>query len=256
MSVLYEQIKDDLLLKIKDGTYAEGETIPSETDLAVSYGVSRPTIRQALQILTDEGYIDRRKRRGTVVISTSGSVEDGVGPFDFNVKITSGVPNLENQTFSRGENVRTLPIMVMEEAADEEVASALEVNPGEQVYKLVRLRYVAEEPDVFSESYVLARAYPGLIDGVDFSRVRLFERMQQIGKPLESVTRRLDVAKADAATATLLNVPIGDPLFILRSLGRDLDGLAVEYSLSAYRGRTNSFEFRVTGSGFGPDDRF
>ena len=64
---LYDQIKDDLLSKIKDGTYPEGQTIPSELELAEMYGVSRPTIRQALQILVSDGYLEKRRRRGTVV---------------------------------------------------------------------------------------------------------------------------------------------------------------------------------------------
>ena len=67
LGTLYTSIKEDLLVKIKNGTYAEGDVIPSEVDLAKEYGVSRPTIRQALHILTSEGYLDRRKRRGTIV---------------------------------------------------------------------------------------------------------------------------------------------------------------------------------------------
>ncbi len=61
---LYEDISNDLLAKIKDGTYQEGQRIPSEKDLAQDYGVSRPTVRQALQLLVDDGYLDRRRRRG------------------------------------------------------------------------------------------------------------------------------------------------------------------------------------------------
>ena len=57
MATLYSSIKDDLLAKIKDGTYKEGDIIPPEVELAKSYGVSRPTIRQALQILANDGYI-------------------------------------------------------------------------------------------------------------------------------------------------------------------------------------------------------
>ena len=61
---LYEDISNDLLAKIKDGTYQEGQRIPSEQELAQAYGVSRPTVRQALQPLVDDGYLDRRRRRG------------------------------------------------------------------------------------------------------------------------------------------------------------------------------------------------
>lgn len=64
---LYVAIKDDLLAKIEDGTYGVGDTIPSEVDLAAAYGVSRPTVRQALQVLCDGGYLERRRRRGTIV---------------------------------------------------------------------------------------------------------------------------------------------------------------------------------------------
>ena len=64
---LYDKIRKDLLSKIKDGTYPEGQTIPSELELAQIYGVSRPTVRQAIQLLADEGYLEKRRRRGTVV---------------------------------------------------------------------------------------------------------------------------------------------------------------------------------------------
>lgn len=50
---LYKNIKEDLLNKIKHGHFSNGETIPSENELAQMYSVSRPTIRQALQILSD-----------------------------------------------------------------------------------------------------------------------------------------------------------------------------------------------------------
>ena len=64
---LYDNIKEDILDKIKNGTYPIGETIPSELELAESYGVSRATVRQALQILAADGYVEKRRRRGTIV---------------------------------------------------------------------------------------------------------------------------------------------------------------------------------------------
>ena len=57
---LYDKVRENLLSKIKDGTYPEGQTIPSELELAQIYGVSRPTVRQALQLLADEGYLEKR----------------------------------------------------------------------------------------------------------------------------------------------------------------------------------------------------
>ena len=58
MTTLYDKVREDLLEKIRTGAYPEGETIPSEPELAQIYGVSRATIRQALQILSDDGYVE------------------------------------------------------------------------------------------------------------------------------------------------------------------------------------------------------
>ena len=60
-------IQQDLLKKIKSGEYAEGQLIPKESELTDIYQVSRPTVRQAIQFLVNDGYLERRKRRGTIV---------------------------------------------------------------------------------------------------------------------------------------------------------------------------------------------
>lgn len=243
MDTLYAAIKDDLLAKIKNGTYAEGETIPSEVDLAKAYGVSRPTIRQALQILVNDGYLDRRKRRGTIVSSPSRE-DDRELPVLDRAALT-GVQSFEDEIRAAGKTVRTMAILVKEEPSDAEVAAGLHVPLGSSVYKLVRLRYVDDVPNVFMENYIPCKLYPGFIADVDFSETRLYERMRDLGRPVKTVTRHLEVIKADASTSTLLDVPIGDPLFFFHTEGRDEAGNVVEYSISTYRGRSNTFEFTV-----------
>ena len=188
MATLYSSIKDDLLAKIKDGTYKEGDIIPPEVELAKSYGVSRPTIRQALQILANDGYIEKRKRRGTIV--TKPKVNQG---------LTVGV----------------------------------------------RLRYVDDKPNVFVESYIPVEPYPDF-EKYDFTTQRMYGAMTEQGHPVTQAHRRLDVIKADSATAALLDVEVGDPLFLFHTVGREADGRAVEYSVATYRGENNTFEFNVS----------
>ena len=62
MGAFYLDIKKDLLDKILSGVYQQGSIIPNEYELAEIYNVSRPTIRKAVQILVDEGYLEKRKK--------------------------------------------------------------------------------------------------------------------------------------------------------------------------------------------------
>lgn len=63
----YQVIANDLLNKIQTGIYAQNTIIPPETELADKYQVSRPTMRQAISLLVNQGYLERRRKRGTLV---------------------------------------------------------------------------------------------------------------------------------------------------------------------------------------------
>lgn len=231
---LYDQIKDDLLSKIKDGTYPEGQTIPSELELAEIYGVSRPTIRQALQILVSDGYLEKRRRRGTVVTKpkVSQSFTMSISSFEDAMRLAGRLPKTKVLVFKR-------------ERANAEVEKRLELTLGQDVFKLVRLRYADDLPNVFVESYIPCALYPGL-DSFDFNESSLYAAMDACGNPVMTARRRLEVIKADGATAALLDVEAGDPLLLFHTVARDASGTAVEYSVATYRGESNSFELNVS----------
>ena len=234
---LYDRIKDDLLAKIKDGTYPEGTTIPTEIELAQAYGVSRPTVRQALQILASEGFLEKRRKRGTVVthpkVSQRGFTME-LASFEDAMRLAGRMPSTKVLTFRR-------------ERAGEAVQEALELSPGDEVYKLVRLRYADGEPNVFVESYIPYALYPGL-DQYDFDTKSLYAAMSECGKQVMRARRHLEAIKAGGATAALLDVEPGDPLIVFHSVARDADGTAVEYSVATYRGDSNSFDLEVSRS--------
>lgn len=231
---LYDQIKDDLLSKIKDGTYPEGQTIPSELELAEMYGVSRPTIRQALQILVSDGYLEKRRRRGTVVTKpkVSQSFTMSISSFEDAMRLAGRLPKTKVLVFKR-------------ERANAEVEKRLELTRGQDVFELVRLRYADDLPNVFVESYIPCTLYPGL-DSFDFNGSSLYAAMDTCGNPVMTARRRLEVIKADGAAAALLDVEAGDPLLLFHTVARDANGTAVEYSVATYRGESNSFELNVS----------
>ena len=231
---LYDQIKDDLLSKIKDGTYPEGQTIPSELELAEIYGVSRPTIRQALQILVSDGYLEKRRRRGTVVTKpkVSQSFTMSISSFEDAMRLAGRLPKTKVLVFKR-------------ERANAEVEKRLELTRGQDVFKHVRLRYADDLPTVLVESYIPCALYPGL-DSFDFNESSLYAAMDACGNPVMTARRRLEVIKADGAAAALLDVEAGDPLLLFHTVARDASGTAVEYSVATYRGESNSFELNVS----------
>lgn len=231
---LYNQIKDDLLSKIKDGTYPEGQTIPSELELAEMYGVSRPTIRQALQILVSDDYLEKRRRRGTVVTKpkVSQSFTMSISSFEDAMRLAGRLPKTKVLVFKR-------------ERANAEVEKRLELTRDQDVFKLVRLRYADNLPNVFVESYIPCTLYPGL-DSFDFNESSLYAAMDTCGNPVMTARRRLEVIKADGAAAALLDVEAGDPLLLFHTVARDANGTAVEYSVATYRGESNSFELNVS----------
>lgn len=231
---LYDKIRKDLLSKIKDGTYPEGQTIPSELELAQIYGVSRPTVRQAIQLLADEGYLEKRRRRGTVV--TRPKVKQS---------FTMSISSFEDAMRLAGRLPKTKVLVFKRERAGAEVEKHLELANEKDVFKLIRLRYADNLPNVFVESYIPCALYPGL-DSFDFNESSLYAAMEVCGNPVMTARRRLEAIKADGAIAALLDVEPGDPLLLFHTVARDAGGTAVEYSVATYRGESNSFELNVS----------
>lgn len=231
MPALYVRIKEDILNSIKNGTYKEGQVIPSEMELAALYNVSRPTVRQAVQILVNEGYLEKRRRRGTVVCHPK-----------VRQSFSLGIRSYEDEANTAGSVVTTTVLVFKRAKANEEVASRLEVSVHDDVFRLVRIRHVDGEPNVLSETYIACSRYPEL-EGVDFTEHRLYDMLAQCGKPVVNAEYTLEAARADAATAAILDMETGDPLLVLHTLGRNDRGEAAEYSISTYRGEHTAFSF-------------
>ncbi|QWT18017.1 GntR family transcriptional regulator [Collinsella sp. zg1085] len=229
----YIQIYKDILANIQSGSYALDSCLPTEHELSKHYGVSRPTVRQALSILSREGYIDKRKRRGTVV--TQPKIQQA---------FASGVQSFEVDMAKEGHSVSSTVLLFRTQKADAQVAEQLSLDSDEEVYKLVRLRYVDEQPNVFVESYVPCRYYPGL-DAYDFNHQSLYQAMAELGPAVTRATRYLELQKADATTAALLDMTPHDAVYYFTGLAFTKDNQAVEFSHITYRGESNRFCFEI-----------
>lgn len=230
---LHEKISADIRRKIIEKTYKVDEIIPKEIDLANQYGVSRPTVRQAIQTLVDEGYLERKKGTGTFVRKKKINQ-------DFIHKIRS----YEDELKSRGFIPITKVINFSIETADEKIAKKLKINIGDNIYTLTRLRYANDEPAVFVITYIPYHLYKNLINE-DFSKVSLYTTFEKYNRPIYALERELNVIKSTYMSSAMLNIPVGDPLFYFKTIGYSKDKTPIEYSISWYRGDYNSFEIRI-----------
>ena len=99
-------------------------------------------------------------------------------------------------------------------------------------------------PNVFVTTYMPYPLFAHFQD-LDFSKDSFYEQCAQCQHPITSITRHLEVVSADETLADLLQINQQDPLFYFHSYGYDPQGIPIEYSISKYRGDTNSFTFTL-----------
>lgn len=224
MATLHGKIKEDILAKIRDGTYQEGDLIPTEAQLVQQYGVSRPTIRQALQALVDAGFLERRRRRGTVVKRPRSEQH-------YHHELRSYVDEMRDA----GRVVSTTQIVNKRCVPPQGAIDALGLEEGEEAYKIVRLRYTDGKPMFLLETYVPCKLYPGL-DAYDFNETGLYQAMSQCGNPVYVASSEMHAAVASDVVASLLDIKLGEPLFHYLQISRDEYGSVVEFTWSYYVG--------------------
>lgn len=227
----YKAIENDLRAAIENGTYKEGDLIPKEMELVAQYAVSRPTVRQAIANLVNDGLLQKKQHVGTVVRANKIGQE-----------FTHVIESYDKEMRAKGLTTSTQVLAYQDEPATAEVAEKLGLHEGDQVYKLIRLRFAGEQPIVLVTSYLPYAVLPGF-GSIDFNHTSLYNELNKAGKPVTHVQRKLEVVSGDETTSALLNVPTGAPLFYFRTQGSCPDGEIVEYSQAKYRGDSNYFIF-------------
>ncbi len=230
---LHQQIAIDLRRKIQNGTYPEKQLIPKEVDLAQQYQVSRPTIRQAVQTLVDQGFLEKRKHRGTLV--KRAKIEQA---------FTHVISSYNQEIDQTGMQPQTKVLVFKTELANAEVQQQLALPVAAKVYKLVRLRYADHTPLVLVTTYLPQTLLPQLAK-LDFSQVSLYASLAQLHQTVVHVRRKLEVLVADETSADLLDTKVGAPLFYFHTQGYTRDEQPIEYSIAKYRGDLNYFRLDI-----------
>ena len=221
---LYRQLYESLKNKISSGEWPLNRLIPPETTLMKTYGVGRETIRRAILQLVNEGYLYRRRGRGTVVCRRR--AEDGL----------EQVVSFSAEMFSRGiePGAELLEYDPRLEPTGE-VADVLGAAPGERVLYFKRRRKANNLPVAVEDSYVLADVFGALEPeklNSSFYNYLVYEKQIKPGR----ITLEISSVSADAETARLLEIKTGDPLLRLTRVIRTGGGRPFFYLVFLFRG--------------------
>ncbi|MBF0786453.1 MULTISPECIES: GntR family transcriptional regulator [unclassified Streptococcus] len=227
MKAAYLAIHDKLKEEIDRGIWKIGERLPSERDLADTFGVSRMTLRQGITLLVEEGILQRKVGSGTYVASTR--VQEkmrGTMSFTDIIQLQGKTPSSQLLSY-----IRTKP-------NDKEV-SQLNLQAGEYVVRMERVRFADNMPVVYEVASIPER----LIYNVKKSDVTnhffktLTENGYRIGKSHQTIYARL----ANEQVAKHLQIAKNQAILALRQVSYLEDGQPFEYVNSQYVGER--FEF-------------
>ncbi len=222
-SPLYRQIKDLMMRRLADGDWEPGQVIPSEAELASSFGVSQGTVRKAIDEMAAENLLVRRQGKGTFVATHS-------DPRSF-YRFLRLVPDAGELTHSRSE-----PLFCETAQADAETAKVLGVAVGDPVIHLGRVLQFDGSPVVLDDIYL----NPDLFCDLNFAELRAWEHSlyalfeSKFGVRMIRAEESLRAVAADARSAQFLGVPEHSPLLSVERVTFTYGDRPVEWRKGLY----------------------
>ncbi len=197
----YQQLKDLIIGRISTGELQPADRVPSENELVESMQVSRMTANRALRELHDEGYVERIAGRGTFVSdfrSQSHLLE---------------VQNIADEIAGRGHSHTSSVVRQSRQHARGEVAKALHVKQGTDVFHLLLVHYENGAPVQVEDRHVLASFAPHCLDQ-DFEQVTPSAYLTAVA-PLQEAEQVVRAAMPNAAVKQRLHMDEGEPTLVV-----------------------------------------
>ncbi len=221
---LYQRLHRALREAITDRRLRTDEALPAERDIATGLGISRITVRKAIDALVEEGLVTRRQGAGTFVAAR---IE----------KSFSKLSSFSEDMVSRGREPRSVWLSRSTGTVTPEESMSLGLGPGTPVYRFNRIRFADDAPMALEVSTVPAFCLPSA-DVVDTS---LYEALDATGNRPVRALQRLRAVLFTAEQAALLTLEAGAPGLLIERRGFRADGTSVEITQSYYRG--DSYDF-------------
>jgi GntR family transcriptional regulator len=233
----YHQIYLVLREQLAEGRYDPARALPGELELAGAFGVSRVTMRAALDKLAEEGLIRRHRGRGTFAQPHAAQAA-GRAPIS---GLLENILNMGLRTTVRLVDLTFIP-------APTEVAEALKLDFGDPVQKAVRVRSHRGAPLSHITTFVPER-FAQALGRRELASKPMLSLLEESGVKVSGADQTVSAKLADHAVAPLLGVDIGSPLLAVTRTVYDEGGTPVQFLRGLYRPDRYEYRMHLTRTG-------
>lgn len=223
---IYKRIEKDLRKEILNGNFKQGDMLPSELELCRRYGVTRMTVRQAINNLFVDGFVHRFKGRGTFVTFNKTEMDQNSKYpfFSFTREMIGGEAELVN--------------FVMEfkiEDADEIVEKKLGLNEGEKVYYVERVRKANNLPLVSERLYLPVKLFPNLTKDAFLHSFHDYVQ-NELNFVIKNQLTSIEARSLAPSVAEVLHCMENEPALYMSSVAYRDDGVPFMYNRQYFLG--------------------
>lgn len=217
----YYEIYEDLKAKILNNEYRE--LLPSENQLTEIYGVTRNTIRRAIDLLASDGFVVSKKGKGVFVLENR-SVEFAI----------SGLESFREVMLRTGEKFQTEVAEFGAMIADEQLAKQSGFTPGTVLTHIKRVRSLQNERIILDVNYFVEQLIPGLTKQVAEQSIYTFIE-QELNIEIGIAKKSIVIERATAMDYQYLDMLDFDLVAVVHNFVYLQDGVLFEYTQSRHR---------------------
>jgi len=218
---LYSQLIGIIKRAITSGEAGVGSLLPSETELCAAFGVSRNTVRQAIGALEEDGFVVRKRGKGTFVADPA--MRRKHVEYSFTTEISQ-----------QGKTPSSTVVDFCVVPAEPRIRAIMELGDDERVYRFTRVRNVDGRALIVETSYYPESIYPNLTQEMVQTH-SFYSLLYHVGVVPAAAQDTYEAVALGAREAALLDCPAGSPAFLHQRRTTGENGRIYEYTVSHMR---------------------
>lgn len=217
------RIYEELVRQIETGQLADGDRVPSETELMATYSASRGTVRRAVELLQERGYVQKMHGKGVFVLRPK--------HIEFRA---SGIVSFKEVYERLGRPVRTAVVELTMVPADSAIASLLEVPQGTEIQHIKRVRNIDGENVILDLNWFVPDIVPGITR--EIAEVSVYRHIEgELGLQISYAERVIEAQPICDDDRHYLDLKGTTHVIVVKNRTHLYDGRQFEYTESRHR---------------------